>query len=330
MNSNNNSNAAAVEITMLGRRDRLMRDIMAGGFKLKHTAILCDRSAPKFPENAQLKRSYNRVFLMESLRTARPLTHVSSDNIRDRSAPRIDKHTVIKFVERRYFLDNVLQGAENFYNRLLGSLKSSKQNLAASTHSLANALKTSTQNLACSLRDTLMVAADSVSISTRHSLLKDIEANRAQLKHVPSQSIRDKSKPFLPSPYALEQTRKNEALARCNNSRTLFLSEIKFRAVCRSLNHVATCDKSAPAIAASKYNLHQWDRKALLAEVKKPAAHDLHPVRDVHDASVPVLPSGPINLHKDTRKNLLCEVKEGVELAHPSAIRDRSAARISM
>jgi len=308
-----------------------MRDLLAGGFKLKHSAILLDRSSPKI-EGAQLKKTYNRRFLMESIRTSRRLSPVSAQNIKDRSAPRIDRNIHIRFVERRSFLDNVLQGAENFYSRLLHSLKTSTHSLASSTQSLAGSLKGTTQSLAASLKDTLFESAETLAanLRTRQSLVQDIAENRALLKHIPSRDIKDRSKPFLPSPYALQETKKNEALAR---SHSRLLSEIRYKAVCRSLNHVSTHDSSKPMVSGqTQFNLHKWDRKKMLQEVESPSAHQLHNVTQICDRSAPFLPSGTINLHKDSgrKHQLLQEVKVGVELQHAEHIRDRSAPALAM
>jgi len=312
-----------------------MREVMAGGVQLKHTEIVSDRSAPRL-EGAQLKKTYNRRFLMESIRTPRRLSPVSSENIRNRSAPKIDPSVHIKMVQRRPFLDNVLQGAEDFYNRLLGTvsrvqgtLKNTRASLTSSAQSLASNVKGTTDFLAALLKDT--PASRDATSAHRRQLLAEIAENRALLRKTPSGDIKDRSKPFLPSAYALEQTRKNDALARTLIERhSRLLSEIRYKAVVRSLNHVSTRDLSKPAISGQEhYNIHKIDRKALLLEVASPEAHQLHSVK-VCDKSCPVLPAGNINFHKDTRKHLCAEVKEGVELHHPREIHDRSAAALTM
>jgi len=176
-----------------------MREVLAGGFKLKKAEHLCDRSAPTIFQGTQLKKNYDRRLLMQAVREHPRLNHVLSEKRCDRSAPRIVPHLHISRIDRRTFLDEVLQGAEKFYARLISALASS-----------ASQLKTS-------IRDhSLKFFTDDTreAFSSRNSLLKDIRENRAQLHHVQSSEKSDRSRPFV-------------ALASDQNQRQKLFNEVK-------------------------------------------------------------------------------------------------------
>jgi len=156
------------------------------------------------------------------------------------------------------------------------------------------------------------------------ALLRDVEQNRQEtLNHVLLSEMRDRSKPFIPSAYALEQNQKNQAYP--FHARRQVLSEIRRPATLRKLNHVSIRDTSVPAIPTEVKGLLNNDRKKLIKELSQSDVKLAH-VAETADRSAPALPEGKIDLGKgNSKKALLEEVKAGVELAKASEVHDRSA-----
>jgi len=302
-----------------------MREVLAGGFKLQKPQNVHDRSAPSlFREGQhQLKKGYNRRFLMEAVRQQQHrLNHVLPENCRDRSAPKIARDAHIRIVDRRTFLDGILVGAQCWYTRVIDRLASSASSLASS----AISIRSSANSLVSSVRNRLLDTPEALNF--RKSLIGDIEENRAQLRHIRDWEKNDRSRPFVASSYALESSRKNAELSRkIDEAHGNLMNEVRSG---RSLNHVLFTGDTSKKILSGKYNLHKWDRKKLLSEIRAP--HQLSSVAKVCDRSAPVInQQGHFNLlQNNQRKQLLAEVKTGVQLEHVGGGGEVSAPRASV
>jgi hypothetical protein len=253
--------ASPVYIAQLGRREQTMKAIESKSFNLKH-AETRDCSRPCF-EGAKLKM-YDRSILMGSIRQPVQLRKVQT---LDRSAPILDKSVHIRLVERRNFLDTVLMGAQTFYNKVRTAF--TKLHFGKESK----------------------VKPDPAVEKAFAQILADITESRASLKHV--STISDKSKPFLPSPYALQHTREK------------VLEDIK---TTHKLHHVSqVVDKSRPFIPA-KVTLRKANR-SFLKEVETVSLQSLHHNNNICDKSAPVLPEGKVDLHKIDRQTLLNEIR---------------------
>jgi len=251
----------------LGRHEKVMREIVVNEGRLKPTSTN-DRSMPIIPSSVKL-RMFDRSSLMNSIHNpSRKLRCVSRDMCNDRSAPVIQKGLHIKFVERRTFLDTILVGAQTYFGKLRDSF---------------------TGIWGTSARK---ISPDDAKIFSQ--IMVDIMDNRQSLKHVPSEKICDKSKPFLPSAFALQHTR------------TRVLEDIKTCSSAR-LNHVSQINDRSRAFIPAKVALKKFERGPLLKEVESVSIKSLNHVEVINDKSKPQIEN--INLRKHDRGSLLQEIK---------------------
>jgi len=162
-------------------------------------------------------------------------------------------------------------------------------------------------------------------------LLRDVEKNRQDfLNHVLLSEISDRSKPFLPSSYAVQQNQRSPAQSYPFHARRQVNAEIKCTATLQTLNHVSIRhDSSAPLIPNQVKDLLNNDRKKLVEELQKiDIKSTLHHASEVSDRSTPIIPETVDLTKTNPMKQILKEVKSSsFELSptDPSMIKDRSA-----
>jgi len=170
-----------IEVRVIAKKDALSKEIRAfESSKLKHIPSCNDRSAPRI-EKVKTKRSYNRNKLCESIKQGKTLLRVDSSQIRDRSLPVIDLSIKIKHIQRKAFLDNLLESVQNLYTNLISGAS-------------AKLSQFQQQFLSSQKQDRTISPEQRESIK---QLLCDVKENRNNLKHVNRSSIKDSSSPSV-------------------------------------------------------------------------------------------------------------------------------------
>jgi len=331
-------------------------------FQLRHVAKCRDRSAPVIEAN-YLKKVYDRTGLMTSLRGAVQLKVLKYSDIKDRSAPKIDPTVHIRFVERKAFLDTVLGGAYNFYERLLGavsnisasSIKAKAGELYEKGLSTANGVSAVAQAKA----QTAQEKAGGIIVNVKENASEILEAGKdtahaAQVRateliesgQVKAAAVRSTASRKVASARftwndlytsGKEKLLSRQSVETRSDVHRALLADIKVNRQVL-LNHVASkdikdCSKpflpSAEAMARGPALLRITEtRSRVLSEIQhKATLKSLNHV-STRDCSKPAI-SSQINLHKADRKALLAEVKAESVTLHPTTeVCDRSAPAI--